>query len=214
MKEIFPGVYKEKGRLFTKALVNESVYGEKLVEIDGTLYREWDPYRSKLAGAIKKGLKHFPCKEESKVLYLGASTGTTVSHLSDIIRKGIIFAVEISPRMMQSLLRLAEKRENIIPILADARKAESYREVGEVEVIYQDIAQRDQVEILIKNAELYLKENGVALLCLKTMSVDVSKKAKEVLREERKKLEKHFEIEEVIELSPYDKEHYFLVLKQ
>src|SRR5919199_4845942 len=62
-----------------------SVYGEKLVRQKGIEYRVWDPYRSKLAGAIKKGLNNLPIKKSMRVLYLGASTGTTVSHVSDIV---------------------------------------------------------------------------------------------------------------------------------
>ncbi len=214
MKEKFPGVFEEKKELYTLNMVKgKKVYGEKLVKIGGKEYRRWDPFRSKLAGAIRKGLKNFPFLKNTKVLYLGASTGTTVSHLSDIIREGGIYAVEVSPHSMNSLMVVAEKRENIIPILADARKPEEYAEIGKVDVIYQDVAQPDQDDILILNAKKFLKKGGYALFCVKSQSIDVVKKPEDVFENVKNKLKQYFEIEEEIPLDPYDKDHLFLVLK-
>ena len=214
MKEKFPGVFEEKKELYTLNMVKGiKVYGEKLVKIGGQEYRRWDPFRSKLAGAIRKGLRNFPFLKNTKVLYLGASTGTTVSHLSDIIREGEIYAVEISPHSMNSLIDVAEKRENIIPILADARKPEEYAEIGKVDVIYQDVAQPDQDDILILNAKRFLKKGGYALFCVKSQSIDVTKKPKDVFESVKNKIKQYFEIEEEIPLDPYDKDHLFLVLR-
>ena len=122
MKSIFPEVYLVDNRLATiNAVHGKQVYDERLVKLEGQEFRMWDPFRSKLAAAIKKGLQNFPFSKGSKVLYLGASTGTTVSHVSDIVgEQGEIFAVEISPHSMKNLLKLSEQRKNIIPILADA----------------------------------------------------------------------------------------------
>ncbi len=215
LKEIFEGIYSYKGMLLTKdASPNYNVYGEEKIEIGGKIYRVWNPKRSKLAGAIKKGLKKMPIKKNSKVLYLGASTGTTVSHISDILERGILFAVEISAKMMHSLLKLVEVRENIIPILADANKPKSYEEIGEVDCIYQDVAQKNQAEILIKNSELFLKENGYAMFCVKSQSIDVTTSPKKVFEEVREKIREHFKIEQIINLEPFDKEHEFLLLKK
>ena len=81
-----------------------TLYGEKLVTRNGNEYRTWDPFRSKLAAAYIKGL-NFEFTDVDKVLYLGASTGTTVSHLSDIVgRSGRIFAVESSTRVARELI--------------------------------------------------------------------------------------------------------------
>ena len=101
-----------------------NVYGEKLVKYNGDEYRIWDPFRSKLAGALKKGLKKLPIMNGTKVLYLGASTGTTVSHVSDIVgTNGIVFAVEPAIRVARELIEnVASKRKNVMPILEDARK--------------------------------------------------------------------------------------------
>jgi len=216
MKEIFDGIFEREGRLYTENLApGISVYGEKLVKVGGKEYREWDPYRSKAAGALKKGLTGWPLKRNHKVLYLGASTGTTVSHFSDILREGVVFAVEVSPHMMQQLVeRVAKYRENVVPILADARKVESYREIGEVDVLYQDVAQRDQAEIFVKNSNTFLRKGGWGMLCVKSQSIDVTREPQEVFEEVKAKLSPHFEIVEEVELYPYDKEHLFLLLRK
>jgi len=73
-------------RLCTKNLaVGYRVYGERLVRYKDVEYREWNAFRSKLAGAIMKGLKYNPIYRGSKVLYLGIASGTTASHISDIV---------------------------------------------------------------------------------------------------------------------------------
>lgn len=214
MNEKFFGVWEHNGQLLTKNLdKGKKVYNEKFVEIKGTEYRIWNPYRSKLAAAIKKGLKTFPFEKNTKVLYLGASTGTTISHLSDIITEGEIYAVEIAAQMMKHLLEISTNRENIIPIHADARMPEEYKEIGEVDVIYQDVAQPDQDDILIKNAKMFLKKGGIAMLCIKSQSIDVTIKPKEVFDKVIKKLEQHFEILQQIKLEPFDKDHLFVVLR-
>ena len=214
MKEKFPGVFEDKKEIYTLNKVKgKKVYGEKLINIEGKEYRRWDPFRSKLAGAIRNGLKNFPFLKNIKLLYLGASTGTTVSHLSDIITEGEIYAVEISPHAMNSLVEIAEKRENIVPVLADARKPEGYMEIGKVDVVYQDLAQPDQDDILVLNAKRFLKRAGYAFFCVKSQSIDVTKKPEDVFGDVKKKIKQHFEIEEEIPLDPYDKDHLFLVLR-
>jgi len=213
VKEIFPGVFEKEGTLLTVNLVpGKKVYNERLVKAGGKEYRSWNPYRSKLAAAIKKGLKTFPFKDNA-VLYLGASTGTTVSHLSDIMRKGEIYAVELAPQAARMLMDNTEGRENVIPIHGDARKYHEYEEVGKVDVIYQDVAQPDQDDILIDNAKMFLKKGGIAMICIKSQSIDVVAEPKAVFEKVLNKLEKHFEILEKIKIEPYDKDHLFVVLK-
>ena len=187
------------------------VYGEKLVKYDGEEYRVWDPFRSKLAGALQNGLTDLPVMNKSKVLYIGASTGTTVSHISDIVGiNGLVFAVESSSRVGRELLEnLASKRENIVPILEDARKPRSYFSVfGTVDVVYSDIAQPDQTEIAIANCFVYLKPDGALLLVVKTRSINVLLNPKTVIAQEAKKLENSkFSIKQIIDLEPFDKDH-------
>ncbi len=209
------GVYKLNGAIATRSLApGTKVYNEKLVKSKEGELRIWNPYRSKLSAAIKKGLKHFPFRENSKVLYLGASTGTTVSHVSDIVGKnGEIYAVEIAATAMKNLLKLTDKRENIIPIHGDARKPQEYEEVGGVEIIYQDVAQPDQDDILVKNAKMFLKKGGTAMIAIKSQSIDVTLEPKKVFEKVLANLEKHFNVLEKIKLEPYDKDHLFVVLE-
>ncbi len=213
MEKIFEGVFREGKYLYTQALVKGQVYGERIIKEGNVEYRAWDPFRSKLAAAIKKGLKLFPFKNNSKVLYLGASTGTTVSHLSDICIKGEVYAVEFSHQVGKQLIALSEKRENIIPIIADARKPGEYEEVGQVEMIYQDVAQPDQADILIKNAKKFLNKKGIAMFAVKSQSIDVTKTPESVFEDVEKELQKYFNILERIRIEPFDKDHLFLVLE-
>ena len=153
------------------------VYAERLVKVGSREYRNWDAFRSKLCGAIMKGLRTFPFQEGSKILYLGASTGTTISHLSDIVgERGEIYSVEIAPQCMKSLLALSDRRRNIIPIHGDARKPQDYAEVGKVDALYMDVAQPDQDDIMIKNAKMFLNPGGIAMITIKSQSIDVTKK--------------------------------------
>jgi len=215
MKQIFDGVWQDGRKLFTKNFVpGKKVYGEQLVKKGKDEFRSWDHTRSKAAAAIAKGLKTFLLKEGQKILYLGASSGTTVSHVSDIVgENGIVYAVEISERSMRDLNILAEHRQNIVPILANAKTPEDYSWVEPCDILYQDVATEDQSEILIRNAEKFLKRDGFALLAIKSRSIDVTKEPKDVYKEELEKLKKVFEILEKMELDPFEKDHLFVVLK-
>ena len=187
-----------------------TLYGEKLISRDGNEYRTWDPFRSKLAAAYIKGL-HFEFSNVGNVLYLGASTGTTVSHLSDIVgQPGKIFAVESSTRVARELIsNVSSKRTNVIPIIEDARKPRSYFSIyDKMDLVYCDIAQPDQTTIAIDNCKIYLKEKRPILLVIKTRSIDVTMSPKNVISQEIKKLESNsFEIKQKIDLEPFDKDH-------
>jgi len=188
-----------------------NVYGEKLILYKKEEYRLWDPFRSKLAASLLKGLQDFPIKKGLKILYLGASTGTTISHISDIIgNSGVIFAVESSMRVARELIEnVADKRENIIPIIEDARKPNLYFSTyGEVDIVYCDIAQPDQTDIAINNCYRFLKDQGKILLVIKTRSIDVTQDPKKVILQESEKLQNNsFTIEQILTLEPYDKDH-------
>lgn len=188
-----------------------NVYGEKLVRQDGDEYRIWDPFRSKLAAALKKGMKNMPIVNGSRVLYLGASTGTTVSHVSDIVgSSGIVFAVEPATRVARELIEnVASNRKNVVPIIEDARRPQNYFSMfGKVDVIYCDIAQPDQTDIAIANCRAYLKKGGIMLLVVKTRSIDVTMEPKAVVVQEAARLEKNgFSINQIINLEPFDKDH-------
>jgi fibrillarin-like pre-rRNA processing protein len=192
------------------------VYKEKLVYKKGIEYRVWDHFRSKLAASIMNGLQVFPFKNKSSVLYLGVSTGTTISHISDIVgANGTIFGVEHSSRVARDFLdRVACHRKNIIPILQDARQPQQYFSVySKVDIVYVDIAQPDQTDIAIANCKMYLKSGGYLFLVIKTRSIDVTKAPKKIINEEINKLQTNFEIIQVIDLIPYDKDHAMVIAK-
>jgi fibrillarin-like pre-rRNA processing protein len=193
-----------------------SVYGEKLIKEKGIEYRLWDPFRSKLAGAIMKGLKNMPIKPGSTVLYLGASTGTTISHVSDIIDiNGLVFGVEVSARVARELMdKVVKYRKNVIPIVEDARRPDRYAQFifKKADVLYSDIAQPDATEITLNNSLMFLKKEGYLVLIVKARSIDPVLPTGEIIKREAKKLEDAgFKVIEILNLNPYDKEHGFIL---
>ncbi|ALT69816.1 fibrillarin-like rRNA/tRNA 2'-O-methyltransferase [Methanobrevibacter millerae] len=192
-----------------------SVYGEELITED-VEYRLWNPRRSKLSAAILNGLSSLKIENDYKILYLGASTGTTVSHISDIAYNGKIYAVEFSPVTAKKLTRLSRQRPNIYPILADATKPKEYMNIIEkVDFLYCDVAQPTQTELFMKNMNLFSKDDALGMITIKARSIDVIQKPKKIFKQEEKKLkEKGFKIIEKIKLEPYEKDHIaFLVEK-
>ncbi|WP_456394803.1 fibrillarin-like rRNA/tRNA 2'-O-methyltransferase [Thermococcus sp.] len=221
-KHRFPGVYvfiDEDGseKIATRNLVpGQKIYGERLIKSEGEEYRIWNPRRSKLAAAILNGLKNFPIKPGSSVLYLGIASGTTASHVSDIVGwEGRIFGIEFSPRVLRELVPLVEERRNIIPILGDATKPEEYRAlVTKVDVIFEDVAQPTQAKILIDNARAYLRSGGYGMISVKSRSIDVTKEPEQVFREVEKELGEYFEVLERLSLEPYEKDHALFVVRK
>lgn len=217
MKQLFEGIYSEGKQIYTKNLIpGKKVYGEKLIKKEGTEYREWNPFKSKYCAGLVKGIERNIFFKEATVLYLGSAEGTTVSHASDIVgNKGIIFCVDLSDIAMQKLVKLSEERENILPVLSDANKIENYEEYLEkgVDVLFQDISQRNQTEIFLKNAK-FLKKNCYGCLSLKTKSISQSEDVKDILNKEKAKLEKEFSIEQVVSLNPFEKHHYIILVKK
>lgn len=191
----FEGIFWINDRFFTKNLVlGEQVYGEKIIKTKQEEFREWDYRRSKPAAAIYKNLHQFPIWKGMKILYLGVASGTTASHFSDIIgRDGIIYGIEISERVLRDLLPVAENRKNIVPLLADGRKPEEYSWIEQVDLVYADIAIKDQSEILVRNAEMFLKQNGFGMIAIKARSINVTQNPNIVYKEQRKILERFFQ---------------------
>lgn len=193
-------------RIVTKSLV-PGTSGEKYINFGTEEYRIWDPFHSKLAAIL---LKRFdvPLKKDSAVLYLGAANGTTVSHVSDIVSGGTVYGVEFSPRAMQDLIHVSARRKNLIPVLADAMQPESYRNiVPEVDMIYQDVAQREQAKMAVLNSEMFLKKGGFLVLIIKSRSIDVTRKTGDIVNDEMKVLGSSFEIFGIIDLEPFHSGH-------
>jgi len=200
----------------------KSIYGETLIpqSIEGIKveFRSWDPFRSKLAASILNRLKNFPFLNGFRCLYLGASTGTTVSHLSDILGpNGKIFAVEVAPRVARELMENVVKfRKNVVPIVEDAKHPEKYASVyGDIATVYCDIAQPDQTEIAIKNCNMYLADPGFLFLVVKASSINALKSKNEVFSDQIKILQNsQFDLLEKIDLEPFDRNHAMLVARK
>lgn len=212
---------EEKGKrsyLYTKNLTpGKAVYGERLVYRDGVEYREWDHKRSKIAAAVLKGLNQLGSAPGQIVLYLGASTGTTVSHVSDIVgEKGMIFALDIAPRTTRDLVFLAQDRPNIAPLLADANQPDTFKDKipKQVDWLFQDIAQKNQADIFLKNVKLFLKPGGLCALSVKARSINVAKRPSDVFQLVKKQLEKDLIIADFRTLDPFEKDHAFFVCKK
>jgi len=212
--EGIPGVFTDgHGLLTVNAAPGKDVYGERLVESDGIEYRSWDPKRSKLAAAILLGARALGIDESTKVLYLGAASGTTASHVSDIVTNGMVHCVEVSERSFRDLVGVCETRKNMIPILADANRPEEYSHMIEgVELVYQDIAQRNQVDIFVRNMAAFDAEHGI--LMLKSRSINVNRRPKEVFSEVGKALvSKSLKVRQVVDLQRYSKDHAAFIVE-
>ncbi|MEM1684150.1 MAG: fibrillarin-like rRNA/tRNA 2'-O-methyltransferase [Nanopusillaceae archaeon] len=214
-----PRIYiDKKGKLYTKNLVRgQVVYGERLVEFKGEEYREWIANRSKLAAAIKKNIGEIPIREGDKILYLGIASGTTASHISDIIGwKGVIYGIDVSARILMELMKIVKERRNIIPILSDASNPYNYVHlVSKVDVIYQDIAQPHQTKILINNMDLFLKSKGYIFYAVKAKSIDVRKDSKVIFDEVSKEISEYgIKIINKVRLEPFHKEHMMFLLQK
>jgi rRNA 2'-O-methyltransferase fibrillarin len=177
-------------------------------------YRVWNPFRSKLASAILGGVDNIYIHPGDKVLYLGAASGTTVSHVSDIVGPtGTVYAVEFARRPGRDLLNVAKKRTNIVPIIEDARHPVKYRMLIEaVDTIFADVAQPDQARIVAINAENFLKVGGHFVISVKANCIDSTAPAASVFASEAKKLkEAGFKLEEQVTLEPYERDHAVII---
>jgi len=203
--------------LVTKNLVpGEAVYGEKRISIDGGVdgtkveYRVWNPFRSKLAAGVLGGLANIFIAPGKKVLYLGAASGTSVSHVADIVGpEGLVYAVEFSLRSGRDLINMAKKRTNVIPIVEDARTPQKYRMlVNSVDVIFADVAQPDQARIVALNAEYFLKNGGHAVISIKASCIDSTAVPETVFAQEVQVLRGFkFKPIEQVTLEPYERDH-------
>lgn len=217
------GVFIARGKedaLVTKNMIpGETIYGEKRISVDQTEgdkieYRVWNPFRSKLAAAILGGIDEIHMPPGSKVLYLGAASGTTVSHVSDVVGpEGLVYAVEFSHRSGRDLINVAKKRTNIIPIIEDARHPHKYRMlIGMVDTIFADVAQPDQARIVSINAQYFLKNEGHFVISIKANCIDSTAEPAAVFAQEIEKLKTDkLKPTEQLTLEPYERDHAVVV---
>ncbi|KAL6927194.1 Small subunit processome complex component [Hanseniaspora valbyensis] len=227
----FGGVYIARGKedlLVTKNMApGESVYGEKRISVEEPSkeegapatkveYRVWNPFRSKLAAGIMGGLDELFIGPGKKVLYLGAASGTSVSHVSDIVGpEGLVYAVEFSARPGRELISMAKKRPNVIPIVEDARHPQKYRMLlGMVDCVFADVAQPDQARIIALNSHMFLKDQGGVVISIKANCIDSTVDAETVFSREVQKLrEEKIKPLEQLTLEPYERDHCIVIGK-
>lgn len=208
-------VFSSKGRLYTRSSdPGRRVYSERLMSVKGEEYREWSATRSKLSAYLSAGGQAYPLRSDSKVLYLGAANGTTVSHVSDIAHNGTVYSVEFSPRSFRDLVKLSETRKNVCPILADATRPDEYSfAVDKVDIVYSDVAQKGQADILADNMDRYGARYG--MVCIKARSEDVTADPATIFEMSRKRLvERGMKILEMRSLEPYEKDHVMIVVER
>ncbi len=213
LRPVAEGVWSDGHKLYTRNLApGTRVYGEHLLESEGVEYREWVPYRSKLAAYLMKGGKEFPFTRKSRVLYLGAASGTTASHVADVCSEGTVYCVEISQRSFRELVGVCEKRKNMVPILSDATKPSGYKfVVDRADVVYQDVAQKNQASILAKNMHEFSAASG--MLALKARSEDVTVMPELVFEQARKSLvASGLKVLDVRDLGPFEKDHAMMAV--
>merc|ERR1711991_456315 len=218
------GVFVLKGKQDAVVTLNlvpgDSVYGEKRVvqevpSADSSQktkieYRVWNPFRSKLGASVTNGIGSIHMGPGSRVLYLGAASGTTVSHVSDIVgREGVVYAVEFSHRSGRDLINVAKRRPNVIPIIEDARLPVKYRMlVGMVDCVFSDVAQPDQARIVLLNSEMFLKAGGHLVMSIKANCIDSTAAPEVVFASEINKLKKGgFKPIEQMTLEPFERDH-------
>lgn len=220
------GVFIARGKedsLVTRSISpGNAVYGEKIIKVETgpadnkskIEYRVWNPFRSKLAAAILGGVDSIWMPPGSKVLYLGAASGTTVSHVADVVGEdGMVYAVEFSHRSGRDLINMAKTRPNVVPIIEDARLPLKYRMlVPMVDCIFADVAQPDQARIVAINAHHFLKNGGHFVISIKANCIDSTIASEAVFEQEVRKLqEEQFKPKEQVTLEPYERDHAVVV---
>jgi fibrillarin-like pre-rRNA processing protein len=218
MRKILENLFEDNKKILTLSLVpGTKLFKEEVQRSGKKEYRVWSPFNSKACAAIVKGIKGFEMSVGSKILYLGAAQGYTPTFFSDIVgNEGMIYALEFSERAVRDLLLIAEKRPNIVPMHADARKPEEYEMmVEQVDIVYVDIAQPDQTAITVRNCEKFLKKGGLVMMAIKARSIDVTKDPKKVTLEEIEKLKRSgYQIVDYRMLDPFEEEHGFVIAKK
>lgn len=219
MKQIYPNtpIFKEKDEILVESSSPGKTHGEDIRRLNSKEYRVWNPFRSKLGAAVAVHLKEFPIQPGTKVLYLGIAQGQSATYVADVVGpSGVVYGIEFAERAVRDLLPVCEKRPNIIPILGDARMPEQYEMMVEtVDVVFNDVAQPDSVLIGLRNCERFLKKGGYYMYSVKTRSVDVTKKPRQIVDDETKVIENAgFNIVDVKMLAPFEDDHGFILAQK
>ncbi len=208
-------IKNKRGKFLLLNNIPKNIFTERLFREGKTEYRIWDPKRSKLAAYLSFKDLPFKLKDNDIMLYLGASHGYTISFLSEVLKNGLIYGVDLAERTTRELIYLCKYVKNVAPIYESANHVDVLAErISQVDVVFQDIAQKDQDGIFLKNIEKFLKKGGYGILCLKTKSVDVRLSSKKVFENVLKQLKKEVEIIDSIDISKFEIGHYVIVVKK
>jgi fibrillarin-like pre-rRNA processing protein len=223
------GIRREGRSLWTRnAVKGISVRGEKRKKDSHIEWRHWDPTKSKVAASLLK-TKRNPSdmlpEQGSTCLYLGASSGTTVSHIHDHVcgsgnhHNGQVVAVEIAPRMMRDLSKLSESRPGLIPVLGDARNPSVITPYlrEQVDWLHQDISIADQTKTFLKISEVFLKVGGIGLLSLKAASerwIEGGDDSRFAEAKELIELNQKIVLLEIIDISYFEGQHRVFVIER
>jgi len=233
MKEtrIFQIQIDNKEQLTTKNIVEGTkTHKEKIVIVNDEEFLEWNPYKSKLAAAIRNGLQILPIIKNSKVVCINPLEDSTILHISNIVgSNGSVFVIDINKNKKSFLNKLVDTHKNIIPIYDTVDELSFSSSItGKVDALYVDLPESEQIEQIVRNYGSLLKNEGFLMLVAKKDSDAIlendivgwmaeQRAGLNKIREITAKLKSQFEIIQEINLGinyamePYHKLHAFIL---
>jgi fibrillarin-like pre-rRNA processing protein len=163
----------------------------------------------KIEAYERAGGEGFALREGEPVLYLGAAQGQRAARIADDAA-GPVVAVEKSPVAALSLIGAAEEWTNLVPYVGDARHPGTYAPlVPELGLLFQDVAQPDQVDIFLANLDRFQPRR--ALLAVKAPSIAVDRPPEAVFEQARDRIAERARVREVVDLDPTHDDHAMIV---
>ena len=172
MKEtrIFQIQIGDKEQLATKNIVEGTkTHKEKIVIVNDEEFLEWNPYKSKLAAAIRNGLQILPIIKNSKVVCINPLEESTILHISNIVgSEGSVFVIDVDKNKKSFLNKLVNTHKNIIPIYDTVDELSFSSSItGKVDALYVDIPESEQIETIVEKYGSLLKNEGFLMLIAK-----------------------------------------------
>ena len=172
MKEtrIFQIQIGDKEQLATKNIVEGTkTHKEKIVIVNDEEFLEWNPYKSKLAAAIRNGLQILPIIKNSKVVCINPLEESTILHISNIVgSEGSVFVIDVDKNKKSFLNKLVNTHKNIIPIYDTVDELSFSSSItGKVDALYVDILESEQIEQIVEKYGSLLKNEGFLMLIAK-----------------------------------------------
>ena len=172
MKEtrIFQIQIGNEEQLATKNIVKGTkTRKEKIVIVNNEEFLEWNPYKSKLAAAIRSGLQILPIIKNSKVVCINPLEESTILHISNIVgSKGSVFVIDVDKNKKSFLNKLVNTHKNIIPIYDTVDELSFSSSItGKVDALYVDIPESEQIETIVEKYGSLLKNEGFLMLIAK-----------------------------------------------